>query len=139
MTSGLDDIDQGGLARAWEDLRHLSTHWWRFRIPAACLTVGFASVGAFQSSSASPFERVVLAVGGTLGGGLLLGTVAFALLLLTAPIRQRNEMRDAVKNSMQFDGDEPDALVQRYSAWVQMVRATLPTYPRFSGPLVIFD
>lgn len=139
MTSVPDDIDQGALARAWEDLRHLSTHWWRFRIPAACLTVAFAIKGAFLSSDASPVERGALAVGGTLGGGLLLGTVAFAILLLTTPIRQRNEMRNAVRASSLPPGENAPALVQRYSAWVQMVRATLPEFPRSRGLWLVSD
>jgi len=139
LSTGVSDIDQGILARAWADLRKLSTHWWRFRIPAAVLTAIFAVQGALLAPDASALERIVLAVGGTLGGALILGALAFAGLIVTAPVRQRNEARRAIENLGAPHGNDPQALVRRFSAWVQGVRAALPEYPRLGGPPVFFN
>jgi hypothetical protein len=138
LVTELRDIDQGALTRAWADLRRVSTHWWRFRIPAAVLTALFAVRGAFLSSDASAAERIGLTVGGTLGGALVLGGLAFLGLLLTAPVRQRNEMRKAIRDQGR-PGDERHGLVRRYSTWVQATRANLPEFPRLQGPLLFFN
>ncbi len=133
------DIDQGAIQRAWGDLRELSTHWWRFRIPAAALTALFAVWGALLPSDATAGERIGFAIGGTLGGALVLGGLALVGLLLAAPIRQRNELRAAIGNHEQSRADGADDIVNRFSAWVRATRAALPEPPHHHGPLVYFN
>lgn len=128
---------QGAIARAWADLRALSSHW-LFRILAAVLTAAFAIWGAMLPLDASTQDRVLLAVGGTLGGALVLGVLAFTGLLLTAPIRQRDEARRAIQ-SLERSSEDPERLVRQFSAWVQTVRSALPEYPRFRGPLFVLN
>ncbi len=135
----LRDIHQGAFSRAWSDLRDLSTHWWRFRIPAAALTALFATRGALLPADANAVERIGLAVGGTLGGALVLGGFAFLGLLLSAPVRQRNELRRAIGDQEHPRDEEGNGLVRRYSAWVHAIRASLPEFPPFQGRLMFMN
>lgn len=135
MVTDLHDINQGAIARGWTDLHEWSAHWWRFRIPAAILTTLFAVWGAFLPSDASAVERIGLAVGGTLGGALMLGGLAFLGLFLSAPVRQRNELRRAIRDRECLKDDEGNELMRRYSAWVQATRASLPEFPQYQGPM----
>ncbi|HEX8744296.1 MAG TPA: hypothetical protein VF712_14285 [Thermoleophilaceae bacterium] len=93
-STGAPDLQQGAISRGWEDFNEAIRDW-RLRVPAAILTAGFAVWGVLLPEDASPETRAALAVGGTLGGALLLGTLAFLALVVTAPTRQRNDARKA--------------------------------------------
>ena len=90
------DLQETALDRAFRDLRTFSQHSWGFRIPAIVLTAGFAVWGASLPATAPAGERIALAVAGTLGGALVIGIVAFAVLVALAPSRQRNDLRKAM-------------------------------------------
>lgn len=93
------DPPEGALWRGFKDARLASGHWWRFRIPAALLTVGFAVWSALLPKSATWEGRIALAIGGTVGGAVIVGVLAFALLVVTAPLRQRNDARGDLEAS----------------------------------------
>jgi hypothetical protein len=115
---------QGAISRGWADFRHFTGHWWRYRIPAALLTAGFAVWGALLPDSASAGERAALAVAGVVGGALVVGLVVLLVQIATAPIRQRNESRIELKRlTAPLD---PAGLAHEFSEWVLAKRAALP-------------
>ena len=135
MTGEIRKFEEGSFLRARRDLLRLVSQW-RFRIPATVVTVAFAVGSALLSQNADAGVRIALAIGGVIGGALVLGGLAFLALLLSAPIRQRNELRKAVATESDTD---PAAVLRQYSAWVQAVRAALPEYPEHHGPLILMD
>jgi hypothetical protein len=130
-------IDQGVFARGWADLKQATHHWWRFRIPAAVLTAGFAVWGALLPSKAGAGERAALAVGSTFGGALVLGTLAWLVLVVTASTRQRNEAWDRLG----VTSSDPAALADEYADWLSRVRASLPDPPSvgIGSTAVLYD
>lgn len=89
-----NDPPEGAISRGLKDTKVASRHWWRFRIPAALLTIAFAVWSALLPKDATTLERIAIAVGGTVGGAVIVGVVAFAFLVLSAPTRQRNDERE---------------------------------------------
>ena len=76
-----------------------------FRTPAIVVTASFAVWGALLPAKAGGLERAALAVAGV-GGALLVGLVVFAVKVLKAPLRQRDEAREAL-GTRTPDTDKP--------------------------------
>jgi hypothetical protein len=110
---------EGALWRGWKDTKQAAGHWLYFRIPAAALTAGFAVWSALLPGRASGGERAVLAVGGTLGGALIVGAFTLALMTAIAPLRQRDEARaklGAVEDERHIAAMQPDPIVSALTA-----------------------
>lgn len=116
-------LTEGVFRRGWSDLQVCVGSVW-FYIPAALLTAGFAAYGATLPTDATPWERIVFAVAGSLGGALILGSLVFALLVAMAPVRQRDDARALVVPDM-----DPAALAERFSTWLIAKRAAMPAWP----------
>lgn len=112
-------------SRALRDLRILSQRWW-FRVAAGAISLGFIVWGALIPDAA-PALRVAVAVGGSLGGTLIIGLTAFSVLLATAAARQRNDAREALKVA------EDDAVAARAQAEEGRAQARVAADARVSS------
>lgn len=92
--------DESAISRARADFPS-AVRSARFAIPAALLTAGFAAYGATLPPDAKLWEQLVFAVAGSLGGALLLGLLAFVILVATAPVRQRREILAGVVSDVE--------------------------------------
>lgn len=110
------------VARAWADLRRVVPSW-RFGIPAALLTAWFTGYGATLPPDTPLRERVIVAVAGSLGGALVLGLLAFVVLVATAPVRQRDEAWKALGIAEHIDLGMFSA---EFSVFIDRVRAARP-------------
>jgi hypothetical protein len=88
-------VEQSAVRRALDDFKLTSARWW-YRLTATAVAVGFAVWGAILPTSASAGVRVAAAVGGVVGGALIIGSVTLLVLLVVAPRRQRDEARKEI-------------------------------------------
>jgi hypothetical protein len=87
---------EGALRRGLVDTQAAAGHWW-FRGLVFAGSIGFAVWGALLPTSASGGEHVALAVGGVVGGAVVVGLGVLIILTATAPTRQRDDLRQGIK------------------------------------------
>ena len=100
--------------RVWRRGRRDAWHWLHSPWAGACqVLIGFgvaAVVSLILAESASDLERALLGLAGGAGALLLFWTVVFAVQLVLAPVRQRDEARAALRGDEK--AREPDEVAE---------------------------
>ena len=85
-------MEEGALARAWRDLKNLLMRSWRFQVVLGLIVVTNSVVSALRYDGETA-AAVAVGMLGVPGMVLFVCIWTFGLLVLIAPIRQRNEAR----------------------------------------------
>jgi hypothetical protein len=113
---------EGMFRRGFEDAKRVLRHW-SMRGVAALLTTGFAIWSASLPDEADWKIRVGLAAAAYLGGAVIVAVVAFMLLALSAPLRQRNEAQRQLGSSKRLQEQIIGDLVQQSHGFTSILRA----------------
>ena len=122
-----DPLDQSAWSRGRADARRAAADGRVFGLCTAVSTVAVPIVVGTTTGSLTAVARALLTVAAVVVGYLLVPTVWAAVAMLTAPVRQRDELRARLLVSAN-EGDL-SSLAAEFSAWVLGVRGSFPEEP----------
>lgn len=121
-----DPLAQSAWSRGRADARRAAADGRVFGLCTAVSTVAVPIVVGTTTGSLPPIARTLLTVAAVAVGYLLVPAAWAAMATLTAPVRQRDELRTRLLVSAE---DDLPSVARDFSAWLASVRASFPGEP----------
>jgi hypothetical protein len=121
-----DALDQSAWARGRADARRAAADGRLFGLCTAVLTVAVPIGVGTATGSLAAVPRALLTIVAVVVGYLLVPTGWAVVATITAPVRQRDELRARLTG---ISGGDLLALAHQFSAWLATVRASFPAEP----------